>query len=485
MKLTRKFTLALVAGVLVVQVGFGALRVERERELFHTDIRLDERVVGRALAVAAAREVETSGVDRAKRLVQDAAFGAAHVQIRWVELEEDVEEAHRPQLSLAELAPVTRGEEVVTQTTDELVTVYSYTPVRLSDGSYAAIEVADTLEDEREYVRQSVRNAVLSTAALVVLCGLVGWALGHLLIGRPVRLLVGRARAIGEGELDGRVELPQRDELGELADEMNAMADALSRTRARLDKEGRARIAVLEQLKHADRLRTVGTLASGIAHELGTPLNVIEGHAQLILEDEVAGEEAQENATVIKRQSKRMTGIIRQLLDFARREQGKTGDADVVAAASQMVDMIGPFAKKRGVRVVLDCPPALPKAAIPTDELVQVLSNLVINGIQAMNEGGELQLEVARARASRSWTDEPERDMIRFVVTDQGCGMDDATVERVFEPFYTTKDVGEGTGLGLSVAYGIVDERSGWIDVESEPGAGSTFSIFIPVATAA
>lgn len=484
MKLTPKFTLALVAGVLVVQIGFGALRVQRERELFHTDIRRDERVVGKALALAAEREVETSGVDRAKRLVQDAAFGAAHVEVRWVELDAEVTEAHRPRLPLDQLEPLKRGAEVVAQTTGEVATVLSYAPVRLRDGSFAAIEIADSLDDESEYVRQSVRNAVLSTAALVALCGLVGWALGHLLIGRPVRLLVGRARAIGEGELDGHVDLPQRDELGELADEMNAMAQALSRTRARLDKEGRARIAMLEQLKHADRLRTVGTLASGIAHELGTPLNVIEGHAQLILEDGAAGDEAQENATVIKRQSKRMTGIIRQLLDFARREQGKNGDADVVAAASQMADMIAPFAKKRGTRVVLDCPDALPKAAIATDELVQVLSNLVINGIQAMSEGGELRLEVSATRAARSWTDDPERDMIRFVVTDQGCGMDEATVERVFEPFYTTKDVGEGTGLGLSVAYGIVDERSGWIDVDSEPGAGSTFSIFLPVATA-
>ena len=482
MKLTPKFTLALVAGVLVIQIGFGALRVERERELFHTDIRRDERVVGRALAVAAQREVDTSGVHRAKRLVPDAAFGAAHVQIRWVELDERAPDDHRPRGPLAELAPLARGEEVVIQTSGEDSTVLSYTPVRLQAGGVAAIEVADSLDDESEYVRQSVRNAVLSTAALVALCGLVGWALGHLLIGRPVRLLVGRARAIGEGELDGSVHLPQRDELGELADEMNAMAQALSRTRARLDKEGRARIAVLEQLKHADRLRTVGTLASGIAHELGTPLNVIEGHAQLILEDDVAGGEARENATVIKRQSKRMTGIIRQLLDFARREQGKNGDADVVAAAHQMADMIAPFAKKRGVNVLLECPEELPRAAIPADELVQVLSNLVINGIQAMSEGGDLQLEVARSRASRTWTDDPERDMIRFVVTDQGCGMDEATVERVFEPFYTTKDVGEGTGLGLSVAYGIVDERSGWIDVVSEPGAGSTFSIFLPVA---
>ena len=104
----------------------------------------------------------------------------------------------------------------------------------------------------------------------------------------------------------------------------------------------------------------------------------------------------------------------------------------------------------------------------------------MINAIQANPEGGEVRITLAAVRVVPPWTKESERAMIRFVVSDDGCGMDEATRERVFEPFFTTKSVGEGTGLGLSVAYGIIAERGGFIDVTSDLGTGTAFSIFIP-----
>lgn len=482
MKVTPKFTLALAAGVLCVQVAFGALRVEREQVLFQTDVARDEGVVGRAVALAAERELRTAGVAGARNLVQEANRGDAHVQIRWVDVDASPGAPYAPRVQRDELGPLLRGEPVWAQTSDEHAAAFNYTPVMHGDRVVGAIEVSDSLKDEREYMAQSVRNAVLSTVALVALCGLIAWGLGHVLIGRPVQLLVRRARAIGEGDLETTIDLAQRDELGQLAGEMNAMAKALARTRERLDDEARARIAVVEQLKHADRLRTVGTLASGIAHELGTPLNVVEGYAQLIMEDLAAGGEAHENARVIKRQSKRMANIIRQLLDFARREQDGDGTTNVHAALVQTIDMIAPFGRKRGVTVIGHCPDDRAEVPLRTDELVQVLSNIVINGIQAMDDGGEVRIDVTAERRARPWADEPARDMIRIEVTDEGTGMDEETVQRVFEPFFTTKQVGEGTGLGLSVVYGIVSERKGWIDVQSRPDAGSTFSIFLPMA---
>ncbi len=479
MRLTRKFTFALVAGVLVIQASFSVLRVQRLQAMFHLDITREERVLGRALAISAETVAGTSGVDAARSLVQQANLAESHVEIRWVELEPGVADA-QPRVGRESLEPLLRGERVIAQT--ENAAVFTYTPVRLPDGGMAAVEIADSWDDEEEYLQRSVRNAVLSTALLVALCGLVAWGVGALFIGRPIRQLVVRARQIGEGKLEGAVHLGQRDELTELAEEMNSMAAALRRAGERVEKETQARIALLEQLKHADRLRTVGTLASGIAHELGTPLNVVEGHAQLILEDRGAGSELKENATIIRRQARRMTAIIRQLLDFARREHGGEGTADVSHVADKTVEMLSTLARKRGCRLLCKHDEGLPLAAIREDELLQVLANVTMNGIQAMPDGGDVELSVARARAAPPWTPDARRDMILIIVRDQGDGMDHDTIERAFEPFFTTKQVGEGTGLGLSVAYGIVAERGGWIEVDSAKGRGSAFSIFVPAA---
>jgi two-component system, NtrC family, sensor kinase len=358
--------------------------------------------------------------------------------------------------------------------------MYSYIPVSVPDGRAGAIEISESLSDEYHYIRQTVLTASLTALALVVLCAILAWVLGSRLIGQPIAVLVRQARRVGAGDLSGRLKLERKDEIGQLALEMDRMCDGLESAGARVQSETRARLAALEQLRHADRLTTVGTLASGVAHELGTPLNVIAGHAELLREDPGTSPNALENLSVISRQCARMTQIIRQLLDFSRRGLSSGTVSDVRVVALETLRMVDPLARARRIEIAFESGNEPSMAKIGFEPMQQVLTNVVLNGLQAMPNGGRLRVVLAR----EPQTDAGDPEYVRIDVKDSGPGMDEVTRKRVFEPFFTTKEVGEGTGLGLSVAHGIVEDHRGRIDVVSEIGSGTEFLIRVPAGSA-
>ncbi|MEM9694084.1 MAG: ATP-binding protein, partial [Myxococcota bacterium] len=220
------------------------------------------------------------------------------------------------------------------------------------------------------------------------------------------------------------------------------------------------------------RLRTVGTLASGLAHELGTPLHCVAGYAQLIEERPDIDAEARESAGVIRQQAARMSAIIRQLLGFARAQPAPAeGGADPAEVFHSVLGMLKPPLKKAGSSVEHDLGD-LPEVAIDAAGLSQVLTNILINAVHAT--GANASKDPIRV-TSAVW-----EDVVMLRVEDSGVGMEQEVLKRVFDPFFTTKDVGEGTGLGLSVAYGIVAEAGGRIELESEPAAGTRVSLYLP-----
>jgi signal transduction histidine kinase len=292
--------------------------------------------------------------------------------------------------------------------------------------------------------------------------------------------LAEKARRVGRGDFSGPLALGRRDEMGELAAEMNAMCERLVEARAAVAAQAAARIAVLEQLRHADRLMTVGKLASGIAHELGTPLNVVEVRAGMIAAGEASGDEARAYARAVVEASEHMTRIVRQLLDFARPRGPDRAEEDVRRIAARTLELLEALAGKRGVALALrGGPPAV--AEVDAGQLQQVLTNLVANAIQAMAGPGEVEVTVERRRASPpAGSGGAEGVHVVVRVRDAGRGIAEEDLPHVFEPFFTTKDVGEGSGLGLSVAYGIVREHGGWMEAESRQGEGSVFSVYLP-----
>ncbi|MBX3205253.1 MAG: GHKL domain-containing protein [Labilithrix sp.] len=237
--------------------------------------------------------------------------------------------------------------------------------------------------------------------------------------------------------------------------------------RRRLATEASLRREALSQLRHADRLTTIGKLAAGLAHELGTPLNVVSGKANLISSGRLAGDAARRSARVIEEQADRMTAIIRHLLDFARRGGTGRSPTNLRLLAEETSELLRPTARK--AEVTIACEGVDVEASVNRSEMQQVLSNLVTNAVHAMPGGGVVTLTTAEDGAHA---------IIR--VSDEGDGIPADVLPRIFDPFFTTKDVGQGTGLGLSVVHGIVDDHGGSIEVETRTGRGTTFSLRLP-----
>jgi signal transduction histidine kinase len=277
------------------------------------------------------------------------------------------------------------------------------------------------------------------------------------------------------------VTVRRRDEIGELATEMNGMCDRLVEAQARIAAEADAKAKAVEQLRHADRLRTVGTLASGMAHELGTPLSIIAGRAKMAAAPDATRADVAQYAASIGAQVERLTRIVRGLLDFARRKETPRTRGDVRDVARRTVELLEPMAKKNDVtlRFVPGAAEVRTDAEMDAVQVEQALANLVVNGIQASGgRGADLVVEVARATRDG-------RDVVTVEVRDRGDGIAPEDLPRVFEPFFTTKDVGEGTGLGLSVVYGILQDHGGSVEVESVRGEGSRFTLILPASDVA
>ena len=464
MKLARKLTLALL-GVMVTVLALNAYeRVRRDRQALRDDIHRDHRALGDALRVVVLESFREDGEQRALSLVEAANQRESTLQIAWSWLPET---PGAIALSSAEQRALSRGEDVESvRELEGTPWLASYFPLRLDDGRVGALTIRESLSSEADAVRRTVVHTLVTTGAVALLAGLVTSLLGIWMVGRPVAQLMDKARRVGAGDLSGPIELVARDELGDLAREMNAMCD-------RLDAESRARQHALEQLRHAERLATVGRLAAGIAHELGTPLNVIAIEAKRIALGRVSGDGAAEGGRAIAQQAQRMTDIIRQLLDFARRRTPKPSDVDLGELARETLLLVNALAMRQRITPRITERERV-RVQVDSGQLAQVLTNLMVNAIQAMPGGGEIEIETGRDSAA-----DPARPA--FVrIRDHGCGIGEEALPRIFEPFFTTKDVGQGTGLGLAVAHGIIEEHGGIIEVESREGEGATFTVRLP-----
>jgi two-component system, NtrC family, sensor kinase len=477
-RITAKFLLVLIITTAAVLGVSAWLRVKREVRLFDADMRRDAAMVGEALARAVEHAWLFEGEHAAETLLLEVSRDR-HVVGQLIFLDRPPSRGY--EWLFPRLAMLQPGQPWSAPDRSDRA-LLTFVALQLP-GRRAVLALGESLADERHYIRTSIQDTITSTGVLLLASGGAAILLGLVFIARPTRRLVDKARRIGAGDLGGPLGLRQRDELGELGRAMDHMSEQLAQAHASLASESVARLSAVEQLRHAERLTTVGKLASGVAHELGTPLNVVAGRAQMIASGELAGAEATESARIIHEQSKRMTAIIRQLLDFARR--GKPGDSapvDLRACTARIVGLLGALARKAGVELAV-APGEPLEAVVDEGQVQQVLSNLLVNAIQACRPGGRVAVELRRTEVvPPADVGGTRRTMAAVAVRDDGAGMAPDVVSRVFEPFFTTKEVGEGTGLGLSVAYGIVRDHGGWIAVDSAEGKGSVFTVYLPLA---
>jgi two-component system, NtrC family, sensor kinase len=472
MQLARKITLPLAVAAFLA-LGFSAwLSVREAVALHHADIERDQSVAGRVFLAALERERAQGTAAAGAEALLAAANRDAQTQMRLVPLNEVTFTAEQH-------TSLDRGDPVFVL--DVWHSAETLLATTLPDGRPGVLWAQEALGAERDTLGRIIKSHVVNFVSLGILWAVVAIGLGAVVVGRPMRSLAEKARRVSRGDYSGPLEIAQRDEIGELASEMNSMCDELMNASERLKQEVRARASAQDALRHADRLTTVGILAAGIAHELGTPLNVVSMRARMISTGEVQGDEVKKNAEIIHQQTGQMTRIIRQLLDFAGRRPAKMTQFSLDQVAAESVAMLHPLAEKGGCSLSV-VPTEKVEIEGDANQIQQVIANLVINSVQAMPEGGPVTISVNKVRA------QPPPDLggqesayARLDVKDQGSGIAPDVLPRIFEPFFTTKPVGDGNGLGLPVAWGILKDHRGWIAVDSKPGLGTTFSLFLPL----
>ena len=482
MKLALKLVSVAVIGIAFVLAIDTFVSIRRELVLFDSDAKHDLALLGRSVGAMLSEVRDTRGEGRVSELIRDIDAVEQDLQIRRVSLDIGAATELRPRIGTEKLGPLLSGKSLTLAGTnaDGRACLFDYVPLPLEGSDGGAIELSEPLDRLEMQHRALIIRKIIVVGGLLAFSGLVIVALGTVWVGRPLTMLIEKVRRIGAGHLGDPLRLPGRDEFSELAEAINTMCDQLAESEENMRRENAARIRTLEQLRHADRLKTVGTLASGVAHELGTPLNVIAAKAKRIAKRQVSDDDLPETARVIREQAERMTKIVRHLLDFARRRLPKKETVDLREVAAHAVDMLSPMASKNGISLVLESQSEPLCIHCEPGQIEQVVANLLVNAIQASPEGSEVAVRLGCRRAippPDNLDGEPTEQYGCVCIEDHGSGIAEEDQPHIFEPFFTTKDVGEGTGLGLSIVHGIVEEHGGWIACESEKGRGTRFTV--------
>ncbi len=366
-------------------------------------------------------------------------------------------------------------------------------PVRLEGQVAGAVAVKFSLERADALAARLGLGALAITGVSVVVMGVLMGVAVQLVVTRPLRRFTDTIRRVQAGDPAAVVDLDTRDELGLLARHFN---DMLARVRAfnqelqarvteaTRELEGRYReverlnellFATQRSLSHAERLALSGRIMAEVAHEVGTPLHSVAGHLELLRQDlppAALTDDVRRRLAVIEGQLARVTEIITQLLDLTRRPPGDPTLVDVGALVRECAELVRPGLAGARLTLRVEADPAPPPVRGHAGQLQQVVLNLLTNAIDATPAGGAIRV------ATRRCGD----DAVAVEVADTGRGIPGPDQKRIFEPFFSTKEPGRGTGLGLFISAQIVREHRGRIEFTSDEGRGSTFRVVLPAA---
>lgn len=464
MKVVSRFAAVLFVVTCAWLALTGWFSAKREAQRTEERILADVVTLAEALRAGIVLAWPEGGESAARRIVEAADTHRAALDVQWA-----------------------TGHPSDTKTTtsnridgDRRFVVYKL-PVVVDQRSGGTLELTHVIPSEGSLMKAALLEELVAALALGLITGALALGLGNALIGQPLERVVAQARRIAGGDLSRRLPEDRNDEIGHLKRELNTMCEKLLEAREKLEDESTAHVETLEQLRHLDRLRTVGTLSSALAHELGTPFNVVLLRAQSLVDEDSTADERRDASRIIVTQVERMSRTVRHLLDFARVGEVVTSEVALRPLLVEISKLLGALAKKHGVALEVGSVADLVLAA-DRARLEQVVTNLVMNAVQAMPSGGTVRLDVHEENGVIPPGRTGPIRAARIDVIDEGVGIPKALLDRIFEPFFTTKPDGRGTGLGLSVASGIAAEHGGWLSAKSEEGHGSTFSVYLPLS---
>jgi signal transduction histidine kinase len=375
-----------------------------------------------------------------------------------------------PSLIPDELSPEGREDTVILGRESYLQVLQ---PVLTSGGAFqGAVEVILPLHHVGQALAGVVRRFLLFGSAGLMALGAVLLLIARWGIAAPLQRLQEVARDLGAGDLSLRLEPSGVADIDELIAEFNRMAKGIEEQNLRREQSHRHRIELERGLRHTDKLASIGQLTSGLAHELGTPLNVISGRAEQMMARLSPDDPSGKALETVVRQTGHIAGIIDRLLAFSRKGQSRFAEVDIGALVQEAFTLCRLRMKKAGAEVKLECDLDAEANRLygDADALQQLFVNLMLNSLQVLKGPGGIRI---RARTETG-------DRVRIDYEDTGAGIPPEHWERVFDPFFTTKEVGEGTGLGLYIVARVVEEHGGEIRAGAGSGGGARFTVTLP-----
>jgi signal transduction histidine kinase len=494
--LTARLVIFLMLALMLITGANDYTRLTRERERLVDQTRQDVRIFSETLALAVRQNVRRGRTtDELRELLDEILTRPGLVEVAIFNPDGQVIAA-----SVAPNLPQPEADELVRQTLasrrsafliveGESSRLLRYVqPFRWPGGQGGAIEVRHTLAAMERDFHRAVRENVLSRLLVLALFVLSVAALTRWNIARPIRALIEAAQAVGRGDLSQRIEAIRRDELGQLADEFNRMAGKLQETYQRLVHEAEERLRLEQEIQQAQKMAAVGMLAAKVAHEIGTPLNVISGRAEVLSRVVPPDLPSRRHVDVILSQTERITGIIRTLLDYTRPKNPNLEPVEMAPMLGRVASLLADRCHRRDIRLLLEIPRDLPPVQADPEQLQQLFLNLLHNALDAGRPGSTVRLAVGgdplldapdRASVIRGKVENPA---LAVHVLDQGEGMTSEELDRVFEPFFSTKGRDRGTGLGLPIVEEIVRAHRGEIEMLSVAGTGTEAIVRLPLA---
>jgi two-component system NtrC family sensor kinase len=343
--------------------------------------------------------------------------------------------------------------------------ITAYEPILDPDRQIIGVLYVGLLQAPFLRTRNAITGGLLAIVLVATAASLVLLLLVTKLVLRPIGRITAMSQKVIEGDLSARVGVRPPGEMGILCQAIDSMADAIAQ------REEQLNLAARQQIGQSEKLASIGRLAAGVAHEINNPLTGVLTFAHLLRLKENMTEQDRQDLDLIIHETTRAAEIVRGLLDFARERPPVKELLDINEVVGQTLRLIRSQKPVKQVVVVEDLAADLPRVDADMNQLQQVLVNLSLNACEAMPDGGTLLI-----------TTLAEHGKVLVKLTDTGCGIKKEHLDRIFDPFFSTKPVGKGTGLGLSVSYGIIQQHGGSIEVESEEGRGSTFTIVLPAA---
>jgi signal transduction histidine kinase len=496
--LTTRLVILLMLALMTITGVNDYVRLARDREQLVRQTQEDQRIFAETLALAVSRNVRWGRTTaELKELLDDILARPGLVAVTIYDPEARiVTETLAPERTapspdeLVRATLRTKAAQSVLVLSDAGQLLRYVQPFRWPGGRTAALEVQQTLGNMERVFRQAVRERIVSRLGILALFVVSLIAVTRWSIARPIRKLIAGARAIGRGDLAQRIVGTRHDEIGQLAEEFNRMAESLQSAHDELVRQAQERLRLEQEVQQSQKLAEVGMLAAKVAHEIGTPLNVISGRAEVLGQVIPRDHPEHRHLDAIVKQAERISGSIRALLDYTRPRRPSLRPEPILPILGRVAALLMERSQRRGVRIHLDLPVGLPAVQADPDLLQQVFLNLVQNALDASPPGSAVRIATGdeptlpaegRASVTRGKVEGPA---LAIHVLDSGKGMDAEQVDRIFEPFFSTKGRGMGTGLGLAIVEEILRAHHGEIEMLSLPGTGTEVIVHLPLAQA-